>query len=197
MDADVYEREHMQIDGPVRFRDRQKGRGTLVKAAVVPMLLVAMAVLGLDWSMIAFMGAVGLVGAAIEIARSSYRVVLTDRTLHVQHGLRVHRIPMSAIESAQVAPARITDAMIGRGVYKQSLDGSVQSIRAEGLSATVRVTWRQGDRRRTTIIGTDRARELAAAITSPPSARARVAVDAIAEEAEAEVERFLLEKCHR
>jgi len=196
MDADVYEREHMQIDGPVRFRDRQKGRGTLVKASVIPLLLVAMAVLGLEWSMIAFMGAVGLVGALIEVARASYRVVLTDRTLHVQHGLRVHRIPVSAIESAQVAPARVTDAMVGRGVFKQSFDGTVQSIRAEGLSETVRVRWRQGETLRTTIIGTDRARELAEAITSPAPVRARVAVDAVAEEAEAEVERFL-ERCHR
>jgi hypothetical protein len=177
----------------VRFRDRQRARGVLATLTGIPLLLVAMLVLGLDWTVIAFMGAVGAVGSAIELARSSYRVVLTDATLHVQHGLRIRRVPVAAIEDAVVAPYRAADAMLGRGIHKRSLDGSVERYRAGGLRETVRVRWSGGGRIRTTIIATDRAEELAAAIlTARSGAPERVRVELPVErEAIEEVEALL------
>lgn len=162
MDADEYERQHMGVEGRVLFRDRQRERHVFGRLIAVPALVGAMIVCELDLSVIAFMGVVGVLGAGLDLALSSYRVVLTDSTLLVQHGLRTRRIPVAAIEEVRVAPYVPAEALVGRGVHAQSRDGSIQRYRAGGVKETVRVVWREGYRMRTEILATDRARELAA-----------------------------------
>jgi len=194
MKADDYEREHMILDGPVEFRDRQHARLVFATMSVLPLLLLSMVVLGLAWETIAFMAAVSAIGAAMKLASSSYRVVLTPKTLHIQIGLRTRRIPVSAIVSAVVAPHRRIDAVFGRGLRKQSLDGRVDRYRASGLHETVRIEWREGPRLRTTIIATDRAPELAEALVRAREnapREIRVLVDAHARAATEEVDALL------
>ena len=174
MQADEYEQKHMALDGPVRFRDRQSSRLALVGTAGAAALLVAMIAFGLSWGVIGFMAAVGVLGAALDFAMASYRVVVTDSAVHLQHGLRTQRIPLAAIESAVVAPYELTAALFGRGLYKRSLDGSLGRYRAARLPQTVRVVWRQGSRTRTTIIATDRAPELVRAISGGGEVKVRV-----------------------
>ncbi|MCA9609444.1 MAG: hypothetical protein KC619_27775 [Myxococcales bacterium] len=165
MQADDYEREHMRIDGAVRFRDRYSSKLGFAMAAGLPVVIGGMVAFELQWGVVAFMSVVGALGVAVDLALSSYRVVLTSQTLHVQHGLRHERIPVAAIEAVTVAPHRMGhDRLFGRGPYEQSLDGSVRRYRKEGMRETVRIEWRLHGRRRTTIIGTDRAEELAEAL---------------------------------
>lgn len=182
MEADELEREILRPDGAVRFRDRQRTPHLLPRICVVPLLCVAMAILGVDTSTVLLMAVVGLIGGALELALSSYRIVVTERSLHVQLGLRVDRVPLAAIRSVEVAPHRWTEAMVGRGVFKQSRDGRVRSYRVAGRSETVRVTWDRGDGPRTTIIATDRAEALVLALRDrrPSAARPRVALDDLA-----------------
>lgn len=183
MQADDYERAHMRIDGPVRFRDRYSSKLGFAMAAGLPVVIGGMVAFELQWGVVAFLSVVGAVGVAVDLALSSYRVVLTSRTLHVQHGLRIERIPVASIEEVAVAPHRMGDRLFGRGPYQQSLDGSVRRYRKEWMRETVRVEWRLHGRRRTTIIGTERAAELAELLrrADRPAARARVADDVMAE----------------
>lgn len=188
MRADEYEQKHMELDGPVRFRDRQRSRLTLVGALGVAALVVAMISFGLAWPVVLFMACFGAVGAAVDFAMASYRVVLTDRTLHLQHGFRTERVPLAAIERARVAPLARREALFGHGIHRHSLDGSIQTLRASGLRETVRIEWRAFGRRRTTVVATDRAEELVQAIEAARGerrVRVEVEPDVIAEEIEA------------
>ncbi len=188
MQADDYERAHMYIDGPVRFRDRQSSKLGFAFAAGLPIVIGGMVAFELDGGVVAFMSVIGALGVAVDLALSSYRVVVTSQTLHVQHGLRIERIPVASIERVTVAPHRRGDRLFGRGPYEQSPDGTVRRYRKEWLKTTVRVEWRLHGQRRTAILGTDRADELALAL-----ARARRAPSLVRVEAEAleEVEALL------
>ncbi|MCB9594181.1 MAG: hypothetical protein H6719_15725 [Sandaracinaceae bacterium] len=193
MNADDFEREHMTLDGPVRFRDRHSSKLALATLLVLPTLLGAMVAFDLDPGVIVFMSLVGAVGVALDLALSSYRVVLTSATLHVQHGLRIEKIPVATIERVVVVPHQRGDSLFGRGPYEQSLDGSVRRYRKEGLRDTVRVEWRFAGRRRTTIIGTDRAADLAGALADARRGGVNVRVEVEAaerDEAVAEVPRL-------
>lgn len=191
MQADDYEREHMRIDGPVRFRDRHSSKLGFAMAAGLPVVIGGMVAFELSWGVVAFMSVVGALGVAVDLALSSYRVVLTSQTLHVQHGLRHERIPVAAIDTVAVAPHRMGDRLFGRGPYEQSLDGSVRRYRKEGMRETVRVEWRLHGRRRTTIIGTDRPEELAGALRRARRTAPRIRVADGMTEALEEVEALL------
>lgn len=187
MRADEYEQKHMDLDGPVRFRDRQRSRLSLVGVAGLTALVVTMISFGLAWPVVAFMAAFGALGAAVDFAMASYRVVLTDTTLHLQHGFRTERVPLAAIERAVVAPLARMEALFGHGIHRHSLDGSIQTLRAAGLRETVRIEWRAYGRRRTLVVATDRAEELVSEIEAARGGRrVRVEVepDAIADEIE-------------
>ncbi|MEC7520786.1 MAG: hypothetical protein VYE22_13015 [Myxococcota bacterium] len=147
--------------------------------SVVPALCVAMAVLGVDTSTVVVMAAAAVVAAALEIANGSYRTVVTDRAVHVQCGLRVDRILRHQITEVRVAPYRATEALVGRGVFRQSRDGRVRTFRAGGIRETVRITWDRGDGPRTTIIATDQPDALRGALSPPP--RVRLDPEALAE----------------
>lgn len=188
MQADDYERAHMRIDGPVRFRDRQSSKLGFAFAAGLPVVIGGMVAFELDWGVVAVMSVIGALGVAVDLALSSYRVVLTSQTLHVQHGLRIERIPVAAIERVTVAPHRRGDRLFGRGPLEQSPDGTVRRYRKEWLETTVRVEWRLHGQRRTTILGTDRADELAAALARARAPRPCVRVE---DDAMAEVEALL------
>ena len=117
----------------------------------------------------------GAVCLGLSLAISSYRVVLTDRSLHLQFGLRAQRIPLSAVEKVTVAP-RAVAAVIPDPAG--ALEGVVHAYPSVGARETVCVHWRQGARTKTTLIATDRAAQLAAAVNDgaarasvPPRAR--------------------------
>lgn len=199
MDADEYERRYMNIESPVIFRDRQRDRSVFVTMFGFSLLLSLMFVLGVDGSMTAFMALAAAVGSVIELAMSSYRVVLTAEALYIQHGLRTRRIPLAVIASEVVAPYRVRDVLCGRGLYARSLDESTECYRARGLNETVRLDWRIGSQERTTIIATDRADELLSALGRARrmnAAEVRIESAIEAREAAEEVEALLHPRAH-
>ncbi len=197
MKPDVYEQE-MALDGPVRFRDRHSDRAVIAYALGVTGFVGLFALFGVAAPVVAFLGGVAALGIGLNLAHASYRVVVTPRTLHVQHGFRIQRIPLSAISSVAVVPYEGAIApKVGRGLHKQSADGAVHAYRAPGLHEMVRITWHQGSRARVTSIASDRAVELAKAIRTrgddAPRFRVSTSPDAQGEEeaAMAEVEALL------
>lgn len=176
MEADEYERKYMNLDGPVRFRDRQRSKRPVAEVGGVALLIASVFAFGLDWPFVAFIALIAALALALGTTMSSCRVVLTDRSLHLQYGLRTHRIPLTAVEDVSVTPAA-AGVVPAHGSHAPSLFASVlRRYRAEGLRETVQVRWRQAGRTKITLIGTDRATELEGRLTEtrdslPPPAR--------------------------
>lgn len=193
MEADEYERRYMNLDGPVRFRDRPGSRRLAAEVGGVALLLAAILAFGLGWPLLALLALAGGAGLLLGVTMSSYRVVLTDKSLHVQFGLRSQRISLTAIEEVTVARHAVSPTLAGRepspsldarfGAAAQrygAIQSAVAGLPAPPLQETVRVRWRQGQRAKTTIIGTERASELAdvlsdarARVTAPPARTGR------------------------
>ncbi|MDC0672943.1 DUF3093 family protein [Nannocystis radixulma] len=167
---DAYERTYMAGEGTVLFRDKVRANGrwhaafaALILSCVYPVafggssgaLLVAMVlpVLLVTWTLYMFL-----------------RVTVSEAHVHVQFGLAGPKIPIAAIEQAEVIE-------VDWNRYRQlSRAGERIYAMARAGRRAVRIVWTDAEGgRQVTLIGSDRAEELAAQI-----GRARQALPASA-----------------
>lgn len=175
---DEYERQHVQGEGAVSFRDKVPvPRWMLPMFVAAPLLIFCMlafvasfpltqaALIALAMGLFAFFGNLLLLGL---------RIVLSEGGLDIHVGVRRHHIDLADIVGARLAEYRLRDYPMGRGSVKWGPKGKA-FIGSLGNRQGVELTMKNGQH---VFINTNDPTGLIDALKTQTGARVRVDVSA-------------------
>ncbi len=163
---DRYETEYMKADGAMLYRI--KARAPWQLGALIGLVgggaVLAEVLAGSYYSLLAIP-----VFLAIILLFAILRVTVSEGSVNIQYGLFGPKIPMAAIESAE-AITYDWKKYGGWGI-RRSMDGEwMYNMPGDGGSA-VRIVWRtKAGKRKVTLVGTQEAPSMAAAISKAQQA---------------------------